>query len=570
MKKASNRVMIMGADGATFRLIKPWVEEGKLPHFRAMMEEGVHGLLDPAPNMRSAASWTSYYTGKNPGKHSIFEFFDYVPESYAIRFVCGADCAEPSLWRLLSDVGYSSIAVNVPMTYPAEPIQGIVLAGLEAPGTGSRGFCYPERILKELEEKFEKYIIEPGLTGCNIDNRLDEGIERLFAEIEQKRKIMFYLIEKKPWDFCTVVFRSLDAAQHNFWKFMDPGHPDHDPGLKDKYGNVIFRVYQKLDEILGELRVCLGPDDYLLVMSDHGFGRKHPASNQLNAWLTSLGYLTFKNRRHNSRIKQSLFRAFHHTYVLLAGKLPRRYKEVFARLLPRVRNRVHTQLCFNGIDWNKTRAYSDTLFPNIRINLKDREKHGIVNSAEYDALINEIKGALMACKDKKTGEPIVEQVMLRNDIYQGQHVNKSPDMTIRWREDTEISGINIDSDSDFSELRGTRPFIPAEDHRVISGDHRRYGILLVQGPGIMKGKMINNAHIMDLAPTTLYLLNTAIPSDMDGKILESAFEKAVLKKKPPKYAARQEKDVSGNEKPTYSPGEEEVVAERLRSLGYLE
>jgi predicted AlkP superfamily phosphohydrolase/phosphomutase len=367
MKKASNRVMIMGADGATFRLIKPWVEEGKLPHFRAMMEEGVHGLLDPAPNMRSAASWTSYYTGKNPGKHSIFEFFDYVPESYAIRFVCGADCAEPSLWRLLSDVGYSSIAVNVPMTYPAEPIQGIVLAGLEAPGTGSRGFCYPERILKELEEKFEKYIIEPGLTACNIDNRLDEGIERLFAEIEQKRKIMFYLIEKKPWDFCTVVFRSLDAAQHNFWKFMDPGHPDHDPGLKDKYGNVIFRVYQKLDEILGELRVCLGPDDYLLVMSDHGFGRKHPASNQLNAWLTSLGYLTFKNRRHNSRIKQSLFRAFHHTYVLLAGKLPRRYKEVFARLLPRVRNRVHTQLCFNGIDWNKTRAYSDTLFPNIRM-----------------------------------------------------------------------------------------------------------------------------------------------------------------------------------------------------------
>jgi predicted AlkP superfamily phosphohydrolase/phosphomutase len=176
----------------------------------------------------------------------------------------------------------------------------------------------------------------------------------------------------------------------------------------------------------------------------------------------------------------------------------------------------------------------------------------------------------MACKDKKTGEPIVEQVMLRNDIYQGQHVNKSPDITIRWREDTEISGINIDSDSDFSELRGTRPFIPAEDHRVISGDHRRYGILLVQGPGIMKGKMINNAHIMDLAPTTLYLLNTAIPSDMDGKILESAFEKAVLKKKPPKYAARQEKDVSGNEKPTYSPGEEEVVAERLRSLGYLE
>jgi hypothetical protein len=82
--------------------------------------------------------------------------------------------------------------------------------------------------------------------------------------------------------------------------------------------------------------------------------------------------------------------------------------------------------------------------------------------------------------------------------------------------------------------------------------------------------MINNAHIMDLAPTALYLLNTAIPSNMDGRVLENAFEKVVLQKKPPKRAAGQKRDISENKKTTYDRAEEETVAERLRSLGYLE
>jgi predicted AlkP superfamily phosphohydrolase/phosphomutase len=571
MARRFGRVVAVGMDGATFDLLIPWVREGKLPFFKRMMEEGVYGSLDPAPNMRSAASWASYYTGKNPGKHGIYEFYEFVPENYSIKFINGSHCFEPSLWRLLSNQGLISIVINVPMTYPVEPINGVILAGLDAPGTGSRGFCYPPDSLKELEDQVGTYVLEPGLTGFIIDDNLDMAVERLFEDIEQKHKVMFYLMKNKNWDFFTIVYRSLDAAQHCFWKFMDPHHPNCNPHLRDKYGNIILKVYQKLDAILGEIRDYLRPDDVLLVMSDHGFGPKHPANNQLNAWLAGKGYLTYRHEPSSRSIRSVSRRGLRDCYQFLAGRLPRRYKEAFARFFPRIRNRVHSQLCYAGIDWRKTRAYSDTLFSNIRINLQEREGLGIVQQGEdYKTIVENIRGDLLDCRDAKSGKRIVESIFHKDLIYSGPHRDKAPDLTIRWREDIFISGIELDPSFDVDSLPTIRPFIPAEDARVISGDHRRFGILLATGPGLKKGCRIEGVNIMDLAPTVLYILELPVPEDMDGKVLGSIFQEEVLLQKPcirKQTAEAQEQRKAISE---YEEDENVAISQRLRDLGYLE
>jgi len=571
MSTNSGRVIIIGMDGATFELILPWIQEGKLASFRKIMDEGVHGSLDPASNMRSAASWTSFYTGKNPGKHGIYEFYDFSPDTYSIRFINGSHCLEPSLWRLLSDRDFSSIVINVPMTYPAEPTKGIVLAGLDAPGTQSNGFCHPHNCLEELEDKFGTYILEPGLTGFIIDNKLDMAVERLFEEIEQKRKVMFHLMENKKWDFFTIVYRSLDAAQHCFWKFMDPRHPHHDPSQKDKYGDVILEVYQKLDAILGDVMDFIHPEDILMVMSDHGFGPKHPANNQLNAWLASRGYLAYKQGDSPVSITSLMRKGLKNTYQLLAGKLPRRHKEVFARLFPGIRDRVHTRLCYTGIDWSNTKAYSDTLFSNIRVNLNGREGSGIVQAGEdYNTLIESIRRDLLDCRDVKSGEQIVESVFHKDEIYKGPARENAPDLTIRWREDLLISGIKLDQSFDADLLPTIRPFIPAEDAMVISGDHRRFGIFLARGPDIKKGEHIEDAHIMDLVPTVLYLMGSGIPQDMDGKVLTTMFETEILREQPRQEIEARSEKVKRGASGEYDEAEKEVIAERLRQLGYLE
>jgi predicted AlkP superfamily phosphohydrolase/phosphomutase len=457
------------------------------------------------------------------------------------------------------------------MTYPAEPIKGVILAGLDAPGRGSRGFCHPHGILETIEDQVGTYILEPGLTGFILDDTPDIAVERLFDEIEQKHKVMSYLMKNKKWDFFTIVYRSLDAAQHCFWKFMDPHHPDHDPYQRDKYGSIISKVYQKLDGILGEIREYLRPDDVLFIMSDHGFGPKHPANNQLNAWLANQGYLRYHDQNVSMKTKQASVTFLKKLYMKLAGKLPRRYKEVFARLLPGIRNRVHTHLCFTGIDWTRTRAYSDTLFANIRINLKGREGKGIVNSgAEYEDLVEEIRQALLGCCDKRTGEKLVEQVFRRDEIYYGPAAEKAPDLTIRWREDGVISGIKIEKTFDYGKIPATRPFIPAEDAQIISGDHRRFGIFFACGPGIKKGKHLKDIHIMDLAPTILHLLNLPVPADMDGRVIESMLVDRVLHYQPLQAGHGRNNSSLRQREIVYSEEEEKAIADRLSDLGYLD
>ena len=70
-----NRIFLLGWDGATFDLIRPWVAQGKLPNIARLMETGVHGPLRSTIPPWTFPAWTSFMTGKNPGKHGIFDFF---------------------------------------------------------------------------------------------------------------------------------------------------------------------------------------------------------------------------------------------------------------------------------------------------------------------------------------------------------------------------------------------------------------------------------------------------------------------------------------------------------------
>lgn len=555
------RVVVIGLDGASFDLIFPWVDKGLLPNFAALLDRCSYGLLDPPPNMRSAASWTSFFTGKNPGKHGIYEFYDFIPSRYEIEFINGGICAEPTLWRLLSDWGRKVIVVNVPMTYPAEQVNGFLIAGLDAPGPKSNRFSFPPEIIKILEEKFGDYILEPGLTGYIIGGNIKLAIEKLEYELQQKREITLYLMDNYPWDFLMVVFRSLDAVQHCFWKYMDPTHPHHDPREASLWGDAILHAYKKVDEAVGKIVERLSNNALLFIMSDHGFGQKHPANNQLNAWLASKGYLTYhhSSNSNTTHLLKGMYR-------FMAGKTPRRYKEIITRLFPVFRDKVHSRLCFTGINWNATKAYSDTLFANIRINLKGREANGIVRyGTEYEKLVEEIRAQLLDCRDLESGEKIIQDVLRRDDIYNGPYVYKAPDLTIRWREDIQIRGIKLDSNLENKDVPALQPFIPAEDYQVISGDHRRYGVFFATGRGIKKGE-VKGLTVMDITPTTLAFLGCPVPDDMDGRVIEEIFECKLIKKTMPAFS----RDIKADNQVTYSDDDIKKIKKRLKGLGYIE
>lgn len=549
------RVFVLGLDGATFDLIRPWAEQGKLPNFARLMHHGVWGPLASVPNMRSAAAWTSFMTGKNPGKHGIYEFYEYT-QDYEVKFLHGGHRDCPSLWQILSKAGKRSVVINVPMTYPAEEVNGLLIAGLDAPGSESKKFTHPPHLIKDIEKRFGRYILEPGLTGLIANGNIDKAVTLLNEELDQKIRICLHFMHEYSWDFFMVVFRSLDAVQHCFWKYMDPKHPQHDAFLASKYGHVILEFYKKIDDIMARIQNELSHDDLLLVMSDHGFGSKHPASNQLNQWLAAKGLLSYAKQKTDSILGKM--------YHLVQRKTSRNIKEHLVKYFPALRDKIHSKLCFAGIDWSSTKAYSDGLFPNIWINVKDREPQGLVEPGnEYKELVEYLKENLLECRDLVSNEKIVDKVFEKSEIYSGKWVQRAPDLLVRWREDIPIHGIMIDS----PDQEVMAPPLQGEDYRVISGDHRLHGIFLAYGNNIRAGIHLEEPSIMDLAPTILHSMNLPIPDDMDGKVLKEIFQEKTFEQPIFEKAAILS---DTTDKLSYSSDEEESIRERLRGLGYLE
>lgn len=552
------RVFIVGVDGASPQLIERWVAEGELPGFARLMEEGVFGPLESVPNMRSAAAWTSFLTGRNPGKHGIYEFYEYAANLQKIRFLKGGDRDGASFWGVVGSRGRKVGVINVPMTYPAEEVNGFLLAGLDAPGSKSKGFAHPREILAELEEKFGEYVLEPGLTGHIVAGNTDRAVAALWEELDQKAEVSDYLAAEKEWDLFVTVFRSLDAVQHCFWKHMDPGHPYHDPETAERYGRVILDAYRKVDAYLLGLLDRLDDDTNLIIVSDHGFGPKQVATSQLNRWLEAEGFLAFRRPGLASRLLGSAYRK------VVAGTF-RSTKEFLARLFPFLRNIVQYQLSFSDIDWEKTVAYSDALYPTIWVNRKPEGPLGGEPSEErYQEVVARLREGLADCRDSLTGEPVVEAVFEKSEAYHGPHVRRAPDVLIRWREDVLINGLaGVEEVAEDDETT-----VPGEDPRVISGDHKLNGILFAWGPAVRSGLRVDDAQLIDIAPTVLYAMREAVPRDMDGRVLSHLFEESFTAGHDVEYSEEGDPG-AGSSDASYSDEEEQAIAERLKGLGYL-
>jgi predicted AlkP superfamily phosphohydrolase/phosphomutase len=320
---------------------------------------------------------------------------------------------------------------------------------------------------------------------------------------------------------------------------------------------VILQAYQRVDRYLDALLDRLDGDTSLFVISDHGFGAKHVATTQLNRWLAAEGFLAYRKRGVLVKLLGSVYRT-------LVGRTFRKTKETLTRFFPFLRGMVQYQLCFAEIDWSKTTAYSDTLYPTIWINRgADGPLRGAVSEERYRELVARLRERLADCRDSVTGLPVVGQVFEKSEIYHGPHIDRAPDLLIRWREDITIHGL-----ARAGEAAGdTR--VPGEDPSVISGDHRVHGILFAHGPFVRRGARVENANLVDIAPTLLYAMKEPVPRDMDGRVVQEIFEDSFARENEVRLTEAGSNGAGGQDG-GYSDQDEEVIARRLKALGYLE
>jgi predicted AlkP superfamily phosphohydrolase/phosphomutase len=550
------RVLVIGLDGVTLDLLGPWIEAGELPNLRKLMQQGAWGRLRSTLPPISSSSWSSFATGVNPGKHGLVDFVYPGANSYKVSMINATSRRTRALWNWLNDAGYKVGMLGIPTTYPTEPVDGFMISGFLSPGPTS-DWVYPPQLKAELVGELGEFLLSPN-ERYRSTPRLDGFLGDLTASVENRTQAALYLMRTQPWDVFTVVYWDTDMVQHETWRLLDPNHPLHDPEEAAGHREQILAFHRKVDADVGRLLAEVNSETLVIVMSDHGFGPVH-SFFLTNNWLASLGLLRFRERPATAA-KRFLFRlgytplnVFRIVKTLGMGKLRKKMRfQQQAGLM----NRLF--LSFDDVDWTQTKAFSIGSFGQIYINLAGAKPQGIVEPGDqYERLRERIRQDALELKDPRNGEPLVERVYYREEIYSGPYMSRTPDLIVVPRGWQYMAF----GHADFGSNKLVEPIVG------LSGHHRPDGMVMLSGAGVKSGVHLQNANIMDLTPTILHAMGLEVPRDLDGRVLNEAFAATALAARPVKYS---EASVykEGDASREFSDEEMEDVQEKLRGWGY--
>lgn len=349
------RLVVLGIDGVPYTFLKKLVDSKELANFARLAAEAEFRQMDSVHPTVSSAAWTSYLTGKQPGKHGLYGFVDRDPTGYDITIPLSTSVQSRNIWEILSAAGRRVFGMNVPATYPPREVNGIVIGGFLCP-TVDKVASSPEvrEYLKSIDYQIDS---DPMLARRSRDLMLPN----IHKTLEKRMEAMFHYLAREQWDYFHTHVMATDRLCHFLLGKYVAGDGE--------YAHQFMRFFRRLDGYLGRLLDALPVDTGLVVLSDHGFC-PIKSEVQLSRYLIEKGW------------------------TALAAEAPRHPLD---------------------IDPARSRAYH--LIPGrIYLNVRGREPAGIVAPRDYEKLRGELAKDLMELR-APNGEQVIRQVFRREEIY---------------------------------------------------------------------------------------------------------------------------------------------------------
>ncbi|MFQ6076887.1 MAG: alkaline phosphatase family protein [Candidatus Bathyarchaeia archaeon] len=356
--------MIIGIDGVPYNLMEDLSSRDIMPNFRRLRGEGVFTKMSSSIPEISSVSWSSIITGKNPGEHGVYGFTDMIEGAYTISFHSSRDLKAPTFWQKNGDK--TCVVINVPSTYPAQKINGILISGFVSPDLEKA--VYPPSYLEKLKNM--NYRIDIDSEKAHKSKLL--LFKELFETLETRIKVSKYLWEKVKWNIFMVVFTGSDRLEHFLWDaYEDENH---------EYHTKFLEFFKRVDMAIGRLNDKLGEDDSLIILSDHGMEGIKTNVN-VNVHLAEEGFLKL-------------------------GENPNKR--------------------YNNIG-DETKAFA--LDPGrIYLNREERYPNGCVRKEEEDGIIEALIDSFDVLE--MDGEKVLRKIYRGNEIYRGRYVGRAPDLVL--------------------------------------------------------------------------------------------------------------------------------------------
>jgi len=558
VQNQNTKVFILSLDGATFDVLRPLVRQGYMPNLGRALQEGLSAELESVVPPVTAPAWTSFMTGKNPNKHGIFDFTRFDVSDCRWKLNNSQHIRSKTIWQILSEKGKRIVVLNLPYTYPTYEVNGVMVAGWDAPTTNS--FTYPDQLSKEILETIPDYGSALDLSLWNYlptDSETDFNsfIAKLIRSFEQSATLASHFL-RENWDIFMVHFQQTDWIQHKLWGYIE--RACRDANNRTRRVEQVRECYRTFDQHVGRLLDAVAPlSPIRIILSDHGFGGNR-GTIYPNYLLRKLGYYQLQAQADNKfkrSFKQSRYSMVRNLYrtlkesknVFRGRQAVKKYKswaDMVNETIPRERS---------AVDWTRTKAAfvggSETGF--IYINLTGRGPCGCVEPGEeYESIVSRLIAEFGVLKNQRTGENLLARVARGTEIYSNAGSGVLlPDIVL-----IPVEGYVVGAGLSES-------FLPETGEQ---GDHRHNGVLLLQGPGLQHSIAKFRPELIDLAPTILHALGLPVPADMDGRVLEEVFADTFT----PQF-----EDVDNSrllDAHDYARAEVELIEQRLRGLGYVE
>jgi predicted AlkP superfamily phosphohydrolase/phosphomutase len=487
-KGLASKVILFGIDGATWDIIQPLARDNQLPNFRNLIRNGLTSpLLSTYPPI-SPPAWVSIFSGVSPGRHGIYDFIKRKPKSYFIEPISSTDIKMPLLWDYAGKAGKTTIALNIPFSFPLHPIKGIITAGLGVPSINS-AYAHPQNIAEYIRKSYPDFQPDFGEESFAQKNRQDifqTVLKVTRAQIELAQDLFL----SQRWDIFFPVLRSLDVIQHFF------------------YANplVLKKAYGLMDEFLGWLMGQMDDTTIMIVLSDHGF-RRIRTKIYLNNLLSESNFLKIKpaTKLIDAETAEKIINKIGLRPLIYRLKRSQLLELAIGLLISSERISY-----LKSTDWGKTQVYASGTAGSglLTQNVLGRESRGIVKNNELYSLYKQIK-KILKNYTYQNRHPI-KDVVFADSIYPLRSAYPGPDM---------IAIPN--QDFSFAEGYLTNGNICISEN-IRSGDHSPEGILAIWGKPLkrLKTKSLPDAStIYDIVPTVLHILNIRSDTVFDGNSL---------------------------------------------------
>jgi predicted AlkP superfamily phosphohydrolase/phosphomutase len=534
------RVLLIGWDGADWRILDPLLERGDLPSLQALIDRGQKSVLRSTVPTHSWAAWPSFLTGVDPADHGVYDILETVPGTHKQYPVTYKSVKERTFVEDLSAAGKTGVYADVPLMFPPPDIDAKILAGGVLPK--GRQYSQPADLPDTLEKAGVPWQIN-GMSWTTYRNRPEAYLHEALEITGKRIKATEWLMDNSDWDLMASVWVSVDRTQHALSNYVAPDHPDTAKNEKTKIGAQVRDVYKQLDDAVGSFVSRTRDDDIILFISDHGF-QSVTRTIHMDHLLKQFGYLEFS-------ASNALFGPMQWGPM---RKVARKAYDLLG---------LHGKVSLpQSVNWQKTKAFTTirSTGEGVSINLAGREPDGIVDPGDFEKVRDEVMDRLASFVDPKTGRKPVKAIYKREEIFKGKHADTAPDILMEPAEQYSL----------------THAKSAIEDADWISGDHRMEGVIVAVGPNV--NPFETEPYLIDMAPTLLAALDAPASIKHTGRVLHEIVGSADVSQRADAQGQPAVKETAsvaipgmgGDGDSTVSDTEADEMEEHLRGLGYLE